>query len=75
MKPRELYRVRRSELIRELLKWLEWYEENGTQSLQDFLGIPATGWLYYLREGVHGQSDDRLRIILNHILTTSSNDT
>lgn len=67
MRPWKLDRANRYDLIHELLRWLDWYDKNSTETLQDFLGIPLTGWLYWLREGPHGQSDEGLRKILRHI--------
>lgn len=65
----QLDSIKRQRLLEELQRLLDrWYVE-GTQTLQIFLGIPITGWVYYLREGINGQSNDQLRTILKHIYT------
>ena len=64
----KLSSTKRCPLIRELRRRLDIWEAEGTGTLQSFLGINLCGWVHYLREGIHGQSDDQLRRILKHIL-------
>jgi hypothetical protein len=68
----QLADTKRQPLLDELQRLLDQWDEEGTQTLQVFLGISITGWVYYLREGIHGQSDDQLRTILKHIYENSN---
>lgn len=67
----QLEKIKRQSLRNELQRLLDLWDLEGTQTLQVFLGISITGWVYYLREGIHGQSDDQLRKILRHIYVNS----